>query len=51
MVEIAERFMEARNAYDAETAMSLLSDGAVTAQLMNDNRMGGLMFGVQLNLR
>jgi hypothetical protein len=38
MVEIAESFMEARNAYDAEKAMSLLADGA-TALLMHDNAM------------
>jgi hypothetical protein len=49
MVTIAERFMEARNAYDAETAMSLLADGEVTSQLLHDNRMHPDMFGVQLN--
>jgi hypothetical protein len=27
MVESAERFMEARNTYDAEKALSLLADG------------------------
>jgi hypothetical protein len=38
-VEIAERFMEARNAYDAEKAMSLLADDGATALLMDNNRM------------
>ena len=32
MVETAESFMEARNAYDAETAISLLTDGPVKAR-------------------
>ena len=49
MVATAESFMEARNAYDDATAMSLLADGPVTAQLMDDNRMNGMMPGVQLN--
>ena len=48
-VAIAESFMTARNAYDTETAMSLLADGPVTAQLMHDNRMDPFMFSVQLN--
>ena len=37
-VEIAERFMEARNAYDAKTGMSLLADDGATALLMYDCR-------------
>ena len=49
MLEIAERFMDARNAYDAETAMSMLADGEVTAQLQSDNWMSSGMFGVQLS--
>jgi hypothetical protein len=39
MVEIAESFMEARNAYDAEKAMSLLVDDGATAPLMYDNTL------------
>jgi hypothetical protein len=39
IMEIAESFMEARNAYDAEKAMSLLADDGATVLLMDDNRM------------
>jgi hypothetical protein len=46
---IAKRFMTARNSYDTQTAMSLVVDGPVTAQLMHDNRMNSDMFSVQLN--
>jgi hypothetical protein len=49
MLAIAKRFMEARNAYDSETAMSLLADGTVTAQLLFNNRLLPDMFGVELN--
>ncbi|MGH2657490.1 MAG: hypothetical protein ACRDIZ_12480 [Actinomycetota bacterium] len=48
MVEIVESFMEARNAYDAEKAMSLLADGA-TALLMYDNAMEQDMPTVRLD--
>jgi hypothetical protein len=37
MVDIAERFTAARNAYDAETAMSLLADEGVAAQLCDQS--------------
>ena len=37
MVEIAESLMRARNADDAETAMSLLAEDGVTVQLLNHN--------------
>jgi hypothetical protein len=39
MMEIAETFMEARNAYDAEKAMSLLADDGATALLMANNTL------------
>jgi hypothetical protein len=38
-VAIAERFMQARNAYDAETAMSLLADDGATVLMMHNNAM------------
>ena len=38
MVEIAETFMRARNAYDSEKAMSLLADDGVTAVPVLDNK-------------
>lgn len=48
-VEIAESFMAARNAHDAETAISLLSGGAVTARLLYDNTIDPSMPVVSLN--
>jgi hypothetical protein len=49
IVETAESFMEARNAYDAERAMSLLADDGATAKLMNNNAMYPNMPTVQLD--
>jgi hypothetical protein len=49
MLKIAERFMRARNAYDAEKIMSLVADDGVTAQLMSNNAMDPNMGGVRLN--
>ena len=37
-VAIAERFMEARNAYDADEAMSLIAGDGARVQLLYDNR-------------
>ena len=48
-VEIAERFMEARNGYDIETAMSLLAEPGATALLMSENAMLRHMPTVRLN--
>jgi hypothetical protein len=39
-VAIAERFMRARNAYDAETALSLLDHDGVTARLVEQQNDG-----------
>ncbi|HJQ72628.1 MAG TPA: hypothetical protein VJ887_04380, partial [Actinomycetota bacterium] len=49
MVLVAERFMEARNAYNAETAMSLLADDGATVLLMHDNALWPDMPTVRLN--
>jgi hypothetical protein len=49
MVEIAESFVEARNAYDAEKAMSLLADDGATVMLMADNTLWPDMPAVRLN--
>jgi hypothetical protein len=49
MVKIANRLMEARNAYDAEKLMSLVADDGVTAQLMYNSAMDPNMGGVRLN--
>jgi hypothetical protein len=49
MMEIAKSFMEARNAYDAEKAMSLLADDGVTVKLMSDNAMDPDMPSVRLS--
>jgi hypothetical protein len=48
MVEIADSFMRARNAGDAETAMSLLADEGVTVQLLNDNAIDDDMLQIEL---
>jgi hypothetical protein len=40
-VAIAERFMRARNAYDAETALSLLDDDEVAARLVSQQLYDG----------
>jgi hypothetical protein len=48
LVEIAESFMEARNAYDAEKAMSLLADDGATVKLMYDNAMDPNLWTVRL---
>lgn len=45
---IVERFMRARNAYDAERALSLLDRDGVTARLMFDNRIASNMPAVRL---
>ncbi len=49
IVEIAESFMEARNAYDAEKAMSLLADDGATVLLMDDNWMERYMPTLRLD--
>ncbi len=49
MVKIAERFMRARNAYDAERAMSVLADGPVATQLLYDNALHADMGAVRLH--
>ncbi len=41
--------MEARNAYDIETALSLLAEDGATVQLMNDNAMNADMGSVRLD--
>jgi hypothetical protein len=41
-VAIAERFMRARNAYDAETALSLIDHDGVTAQLIQQQHDDGM---------
>jgi hypothetical protein len=48
-VAIVRHFMLARNAHDAETAMSLLDREQVRAQLMYDNRLAPDMGALQLN--
>jgi hypothetical protein len=47
--EVAEGFMEARNAYDAERAMSAIANGVVTAKLLYDNEIDPDMPALQLN--
>ncbi len=49
MVETAERFLRARNAYDVEEAVSLLADGAVASQLLYDNGLHADMGAVRLH--
>jgi hypothetical protein len=46
---IVERFMRARNVYDAERALSLLDPDGATAQLMFDNRTASNMPTVRLD--
>jgi hypothetical protein len=48
IVEIADNFMQARNAGDAETAISLLADDGVTVQLLNDNTIDDDMPQIEL---
>ena len=48
-VAIVRHFMLARNAHDAETAMSLLDREQVRARLMYDNRLAPEMGALQLN--
>ena len=48
-VEIAESFMEARNAYDAEKAMSLLADDGARVLLMDNNWMERHMPALRLD--
>ena len=49
MVEIAETFMEARNAYDIEAAMSFLADDGATAVMLFDNQINTDMPSVHLD--
>ena len=49
LVEIAESFMEARNAYDTEKAMSFLADDGATAAMLFDNQINTNMPSVQLD--
>jgi hypothetical protein len=49
--KIVTRFMRARNAHDADRALSLLDRSGVTARLMFDNQMEANMPTVPLNRR
>ena len=51
MVEVAQRFMEARDRHDAEKAISMLADEGATVRLLLDNALYRNMPALRMNRR